>query len=67
MPRYGARAHGAGCTLSAAIAARLALGDELPNAIGTAKDFVTRAITQSPALGRGARPLNHLALPADKS
>ena len=61
MPRCGARAHGAGCTLSAAIAARLALGDALPNAIGAAKNFVTRAIVQSPALGRGARPLNHLA------
>ena len=61
MPRCGARAHGAGCTLSAAIAARLALGDALTNAIGAAKNFVTRAIAQSAALGRGARPLNHLA------
>ena len=62
MSRCGAgRAHGAGCTLSAAIAARLALGDALPNAIGGAKNFVTRAIAQSPALGRGASPLNHLA------
>src|SRR5262245_38467626 len=61
MPRCGARAHGAGCTLSAAIAARLALGDPLSNAIGAAKNFVTRAIAQSPALGRGARPLNHFA------
>jgi hydroxymethylpyrimidine/phosphomethylpyrimidine kinase len=66
-PRSGARAHGAGCTLSAAIAARLALGDSLPNAIGAAKNFVTRAIAQAPALGRGARPLNHLAATADKA
>jgi hydroxymethylpyrimidine/phosphomethylpyrimidine kinase len=65
MPRCGSRAHGAGCTLSAAIAARLALGDALAGAIGAAKNFVTRAIAQSPALGRGARPLNHLA--SDKS
>ena len=64
-PRCGARAHGAGCTLSAAIAARLALGDALAGAIGAAKNFVTRAIAQSPALGRGARPLNHFA--SDKS
>jgi hydroxymethylpyrimidine/phosphomethylpyrimidine kinase len=61
VPRRGARAHGAGCTLSAAIAARLALGDPLADAIGAAKHFVTRAIAQSPELGRGARPLNHLA------
>jgi len=59
-PRRGPRAHGAGCTLSAAIAARLALGDSLHDAIGVAKKFVTRAIEESPALGRGARPLNHL-------
>ena len=65
-PRHGPRAHGAGCTLSAAIAARLALGDSLHDAIGAAKKFVTRAIEQSPALGRGSRPLNHLVAP-DKS
>jgi hydroxymethylpyrimidine/phosphomethylpyrimidine kinase len=67
MPRRGPRAHGAGCTLSAAIAARVALGDSLPNAIGAAKSFVTRAIAQSPALGRGARPLNHLVSTEDKT
>ena len=65
-PRHGPRAHGAGCTLSAAIAARLALGDSLHDAIGAAKKFVTRAIEESPALGRGSRPLNHLVSP-DKS
>jgi hydroxymethylpyrimidine/phosphomethylpyrimidine kinase len=64
--RHGPRAHGAGCTLSAAIAARLALGDSLHDAIGAAKKFVTRAIEQSPGLGRGSRPLNHLVSP-DKS
>ena len=65
-PRSGPRAHGAGCTLSAAIAARLALGDSLHDAIGAAKKFVTRAIAESPALGRGSRPLNHL-VSIDKS
>lgn len=58
--RHGPRAHGAGCTLSAGIAARLALGDSLHDAIGAAKKFVTRAIEESPALGHGSRPLNHL-------
>ncbi len=40
----GVATHGTGCTYSAAIAARLALGDPLEAAIGQAKDFVSRAI-----------------------
>lgn len=36
--------HGTGCTYSAAITARLALGDELEGAIACAKDFVSQAI-----------------------
>ncbi|HEX5176524.1 MAG TPA: bifunctional hydroxymethylpyrimidine kinase/phosphomethylpyrimidine kinase [Chthoniobacteraceae bacterium] len=40
----GVSTHGTGCTYSAAIAARLALGDELEVAIARAKDFVSRAI-----------------------
>ena len=47
-PRHGKRAHGAGCTLSAAIAALLAQGYSLIDAIRLAKDFVSRAIEQSP-------------------
>jgi hydroxymethylpyrimidine/phosphomethylpyrimidine kinase len=39
--------HGTGCTYSAAIAAQLALGQDLPSAIGEAKRFVTRAIRES--------------------
>jgi hydroxymethylpyrimidine/phosphomethylpyrimidine kinase len=42
----GVSTHGTGCTYSAAIAARLALGDELEVAIASAKDFVSRAIGQ---------------------
>jgi hydroxymethylpyrimidine/phosphomethylpyrimidine kinase len=57
----GPRAHGAGCTLSAAIAACLALGSPLERAIADAKAFVTRAIETAPRIGHGARPLNHLA------
>ncbi len=41
---HGVSTHGTGCTYSAAIAARLALGDELEVAIARAKDFVSRAI-----------------------
>ncbi len=40
----GVSTHGTGCTYSAAIAARLALGDELEAAIARAKEFVSRAI-----------------------
>lgn len=51
--------HGTGCTLSSAIAARLALGDDLPAAVRAAKAYVTRAIAQAPGIGRGHGPLQH--------
>ena len=53
------RVHGAGCTLSAAIAASLARGESLENAIDAAKRYVTLALQSAPAIGHGARPLNH--------
>ncbi len=53
--------HGTGCTYSAAIAAELARGLELKDAIGRAKAFVTQAIRDNPGLGGGSGPLNHLA------
>lgn len=46
--------HGTGCVLSAAIAARLALGDEMPAAVKYAKDYVARAIERSVRLGGGS-------------
>lgn len=52
--------HGTGCTLSAAIAALLAHGHEIPEAVKRAKDYVTEAIRTAPNLGHGAGPLNHL-------
>jgi hydroxymethylpyrimidine/phosphomethylpyrimidine kinase len=45
--------HGTGCVLSAAIAARLALGDDLRQAICFGKDFVSCAIARSVRLGKG--------------
>ncbi|MEK7408829.1 MAG: bifunctional hydroxymethylpyrimidine kinase/phosphomethylpyrimidine kinase [Acidobacteriota bacterium] len=53
--------HGSGCTYSAAIAAALARGLRLPEAVHLAKSFVTEAIRTSPGLGHGAGPLNHHA------
>ncbi|MEQ2005923.1 MAG: bifunctional hydroxymethylpyrimidine kinase/phosphomethylpyrimidine kinase [Limisphaerales bacterium] len=44
--------HGTGCTYSAAIAAYIALGHDLPSAVQLAKDFITRAIAGSVRAGR---------------
>ena len=51
--------HGTGCTLAAAVAACLARGLNLADAVGAAKRFVTEAIRRSPQLGRGFSPVNH--------
>ena len=53
--------HGTGCTLSSAIAARLAAGISMPDAISEAKEYVTRAIEAAANLGvgRGHGPVHH--------
>lgn len=53
--------HGTGCTLSSAIAASLAKGLALQDAIAAAKDYVTRAIAAADKLtiGRGHGPVHH--------
>lgn len=48
----GVDPHGTGCTYSAAIATGLARGDSLPDAVATAKRFVTRAIERRHRWGR---------------
>jgi hydroxymethylpyrimidine/phosphomethylpyrimidine kinase len=55
--------HGTGCTLSAAIAAGLARGMEVPQAVSAAKDFITKAIQKALPLGHGHGPLNHFVRP----
>ncbi|HWL66397.1 MAG TPA: bifunctional hydroxymethylpyrimidine kinase/phosphomethylpyrimidine kinase [Actinomycetota bacterium] len=50
--------HGTGCALSAAIAARLAHGDDLFDAVTFAKEFVAGAIRNSLRIGRGYGPVN---------
>ncbi len=62
-PRVATRnTHGTGCTFAAAVAARLALGDDLPDALQEAKNYVTRALRGAADwdLGSGTGPLNHL-------
>ena len=51
--------HGTGCTLSSAIAANLAKGDTLVDAISKAKKYVTGALQDGMNLGKGNGPLNH--------
>lgn len=53
--------HGTGCTFSAAIAAGLARGLSLQEAVLLAKRFITVAIRRAPGLGAGHGPTNHLA------
>lgn len=48
----GVATHGTGCTYSAAIAAYLALGHDLPRAVQLAKEFITRAIAGSVRAGK---------------
>lgn len=58
--------HGTGCTLSAAIAAYLALGHDPRTAVANAKDFVWQALASATGqrIGHGSGPVDHLhALP----
>jgi hydroxymethylpyrimidine/phosphomethylpyrimidine kinase len=50
--------HGTGCTLSSAIAANLALGNDLKTSVEIAKRFVNEAIRTAPMIGRGHSPIN---------
>jgi hydroxymethylpyrimidine/phosphomethylpyrimidine kinase len=56
-----ANTHGTGCTLSSAIAAHLALGATLLDAVQQARDFVRRALQAGASVktGQGEGPLNH--------
>lgn len=51
--------HGTGCTLSAAIAANLALGNDLKISVQIAKEYVTNALTYSLDIGKGQGPVGH--------
>ncbi len=51
--------HGTGCTYSAAIATRLALGLNMVEAVATAKEYITNAIREGLNIGHGHGPTNH--------
>jgi len=61
--------HGGGCSYSAAIAAELAKGRSIPEAVELAKRFITTAISYGYRIGRGHCPVNPMAwleIPAEK-
>ena len=61
-PRQATRnTHGTGCTLSAAVAAGLALGRSLDEAVAAAKAYLTDALAAADGLriGSGAGPVHH--------
>jgi len=65
-PRIASRnVHGTGCTLSSAIAAHLALGISLPQAVAESRGYVLASIAAGAAVhtGAGHGPLNHAHAP----
>lgn len=65
-PRIASRnIHGTGCTLSSAIAAHLALGISLPQAVAESRGYVLASIAAGAAVhtGAGHGPLNHAHAP----
>jgi len=51
--------HGTGCTLSSAIAANLAKGFPLAQAVRRSKDYISGALAAMLDLGKGSGPMNH--------
>ncbi|HSN05297.1 MAG TPA: bifunctional hydroxymethylpyrimidine kinase/phosphomethylpyrimidine kinase, partial [Nitrospira sp.] len=51
--------HGTGCTFASALAAQLARGKTVPDAVQAAKTYLTEAIRHSLAIGHGTGPTNH--------
>ena len=61
-PRYATtQTHGTGCTFSACMTAELAKGASVEQAIKTAKDYITAAISHPLNIGHGHGPTNHWA------
>jgi hydroxymethylpyrimidine/phosphomethylpyrimidine kinase len=58
--------HGTGCTFAATIAAELAKGNAVPEAVRIAKDYLTRVLRASANLQTDHGPMNHMALLIEK-
>ena len=59
-PRIATRAtHGTGCTLASGIAAGLARGLTLNDAVALARAYLIEAIRRAPGLGQGNGPVDH--------
>jgi len=54
-----ASTHGTGCTFASAIAAYLARGEALPEAVGRAKEYITEALRHAYPIGSGHGPVHH--------
>jgi hydroxymethylpyrimidine/phosphomethylpyrimidine kinase len=54
--------HGTGCTLASAIAALMAQGVALPDAVQSAGDYLHEAINHAPGFGKGHGPVDHMWL-----
>lgn len=59
--------HGSGCTLSAAIATRLAYGDDLPTAVRTGIDLLGRAVRYNVDVGEGPGAVHHMVAVRDRA
>ncbi|NOT43092.1 MAG: bifunctional hydroxymethylpyrimidine kinase/phosphomethylpyrimidine kinase [Acidobacteria bacterium] len=55
----GRHTHGTGCTFAAAVAAGLALGRSVEDAVAGAQAYVAGALRHAPGLGRGHGPMDH--------
>ncbi len=51
--------HGTGCTFASAIAAQLALGEELPDAVRQAREYLQGALEHAYPIGHGHGPVHH--------
>jgi hydroxymethylpyrimidine/phosphomethylpyrimidine kinase len=59
-PRIATRAtHGTGCTLASGIAAGLARGLVLTDAVALSRAYLVEAISRAPGLGQGNGPVDH--------
>ena len=54
--------HGTGCSFSSSITALIAKGEDLDKAIKLSKEYIFNAISNSPNIGNGNGPINHILI-----